>query len=463
MALLKSPERSWLIAGFSGLTLCLGLSSFVSYQNATQLIKNSNKSQQTYEAIRTLDRVFTDITSAESARRGYIYLNNKDERDRYNQVVKRIEPNLQKLRQQFSDNPDALQRIDYLSRLTLQRIELLNKSIRLVDNTAQPNDLSLTQSLITNRSIALRSEIQTEIDALQTQEELELKQSVQASEINIQNRKLIEIWLMLFGFMCVSICFSALYRQLMKRQQVEALQQRLQQEQELSDLKLRFFSMVSHEFRTPLTIILGAVQLSIERNSTWSEERRSKNLQRIQSAATTMKQYLSDVLMLTRAEAGKLECKPESLDLEAFCLNLIEDINCSNRSSHIIRFISNCVITRVYLDERLIYSILGNLLLNSIKYSSAGSEIDLILSCTEQTVTFQVRDQGFGISQADQNKIFDLFYRGENSVQAPGTGLGLAVVKKCIDLQHGEISIDSELDRGTTFTVKLPCSRSTEA
>lgn len=454
MAFLKSPERNWLIAGFGLLTLCLGLSSFVSYQNAKQLIENSNKSQQTYEVIKNLDEVFTSVTIAESARRGYIYLESKKELERFHSAIEEIPPTLKELRQQFANTPDQLQRLNQLEQVTLKRINILKESISLHNQAS--NSTKLVQLILTNRSLALRSDIQRIISELQQQEEEELQRSIQASKNSIQNRKFIEIWLMLFGSFAISSCFIALYSQLVKRQEAETLQHKFAQQKELSELKLRFFSMVSHEFRTPLSIILGSVQLLIEGQPTWSEERKSKNLRRIQSSAKVMKQLLTDILTLTRAEAGKLECNPDQIDLEYFCLNLVEDFELSKTTNHSIYFISECSYPTACLDERLLYSILSNLLSNSIKYSDDNSKIQLVLTCSSDTVTFHVKDEGIGISVEDQAHLFDPFYRGQNSTQIIGTGLGLAVVKKCVDLHRGEITIESQVGVGTTFKIALP-------
>jgi signal transduction histidine kinase len=454
MAFLKSPERNWLIASFGLLTLCLGLSSFVSYQNANQLIENSHKSQETFEVIKNLDEVFASITIAESARRGYIYLENRKELERFYDAVEEIPPNLQELRQHFLHYPDQLYRFNDLERLTSQRVALLKESIKLRNQPSSSEKIS--QLILTNRSIAFREQIQRVIAELQEAEKAELKRSVEASQESIKNRKIIEIWLMLSGFIVISSCFIALYLQLAKRQEAETLQHKFAQQKELSELKLKFFSMVSHEFRTPLSIILGSAQLLIEGQPTWNEERKSKNLRRIQSSAKVMKQLLTDILTLTRAEAGKLDCNLDDVDLESFCLNLVEDFEFSSPANHQIYFISECYFPYACLDERLLYSILSNLLSNAIKYSPDRSKVQLILTCDATTVTFQVKDEGIGISVEDQNQLFDPFYRGQNSTQIAGTGLGLAVVKKCVDLHQGEITIESQLGVGTTFKVTLP-------
>ncbi|MBE9013500.1 sensor histidine kinase, partial [Pseudanabaenaceae cyanobacterium LEGE 13415] len=162
-----------------------------------------------------------------------------------------------------------------------------------------------------------------------------------------------------------------------------------------------------------------------------------------------------DVLTLTRAESGKLECNPETIDLESFCLNLIEDLEVSTNESHVLNFETQDPFTYAYLDERLLYSVLSNLLGNAIKYSAPGSKILLKLDGVNDRIRFQIQDEGIGISAEDQAKLFEPFYRGQNSTYATGTGLGLAVVKRCIELQGGTIAIDSKKDRGTTVTVEL--------
>jgi signal transduction histidine kinase len=465
MAFLRTPEKNWLVVGFGVLTTLLGTSSWISYQNANQLIESSNQSQQTFEIIKSVDDIFTAVTIAESSRRGYVYLESKKELERFYTAIDKIPPNLQKLRQRLTQNPDQLKRLNELDRLVNKRINLMKESIILhkqngIQSVKQASSVQLAQLMITNRSIALRADIQKIITEIQQQQELELKQSLQVSQVNIQNRKLIEVWLMLSSFMVILICFIALYLQLVKRQEAENLQDKLTQQTEMSELKLRFFSMVSHEFRTPLSIILGSAQLLAQGQPLWEEERKLKNIQRIQSAANVMKHLLTDILMLTRAEAGKLECNPMMLDLESFCLNLVEDLESSNTSNHHILFSSECCYHHADLDERLLYSILSNLLSNAMKYSPEQSKVELVLRCLSDVVIFQVKDEGCGISIEDQPQLYDPFYRGQGATQIAGTGLGLAVVKKCVDLQHGEISIESQPDIGTTFTVKFPRSKS---
>ncbi len=241
-----------------------------------------------------------------------------------------------------------------------------------------------------------------------------------------------------------------------ERKRAEQIRRNLEKERELGELKLRFFSMASHEFRTPLSTILISAQLLENSSPNWTPEKKLKNLHRIQSAAKTMTQLLTDILTLTRAESGKLEFKPEHLDLDKFCTDLVEEVELSYRAQQSIFFISHCPGKNVYIDEKMLRSILSNLLSNAVKYSREDSHIYFTLDCESNSVIFEIQDQGIGISTADQENLFESFHRGQNVGDVPGTGLGLAVVKKCVDLHGGSITVESKVGVGTTFTVTLP-------
>lgn len=249
-------------------------------------------------------------------------------------------------------------------------------------------------------------------------------------------------------------------RDITERKRLDEIRLALEREKELSALKVRFFSMASHEFRTPLSTILAAAQL-LENSSSQSDrnEKITRNLNRIQSSVKTMIQLLDDILTINRAETGKLEFKPQFLNLENFCLNFIEEIRLSQGANHQIKFTSLGECSRAYLDEKLLKSILSNLLSNAIKYSPQGSNIYFSLECDGNNAILRIRDRGIGISEADQKQLFEPFHRGKNVRNIPGTGLGLVVVKKCVELHGGSINLKSEVGVGTTFTVSLPLGR----
>jgi signal transduction histidine kinase len=229
-------------------------------------------------------------------------------------------------------------------------------------------------------------------------------------------------------------------------------QSELQKTQEMSDLKLRFFSMASHELRTPLSTILLTVQsLQGQVNLT---EPQQKSLQRVQQAAQRMTQQIIDILTLTRAEVGKLEFIPEIIELDRFCQQIVDEFQTT--ATQKINFVSDSQNIKAYLDKKLMRSMITNLLSNAIKYSPENSTIDVSLFCHSVIVSLQVSDRGIGIPANDLPRLYEAFYRASNAKEISGTGLGLALVKTCVDLHRGSIQIESTLNEGTTIRVNLP-------
>ncbi len=246
-------------------------------------------------------------------------------------------------------------------------------------------------------------------------------------------------------------------RDITERKRLDEIRLALEREKELNTLKTRFFSMASHEFRTPLSTALAAAQVLENSPDEWDNTaKRLRNLHRIQDSVRNMVQLLDDILTINRAETGKLAFNPESLDLEDLCDRFVEEMRLNITSNHLLTF--TCVGTAllVNLDEKLIRSILANLLSNAIKYSPEGGEVELVLKFNPATISIEVRDRGIGIASADLQQLFEPFHRGKNVRTIPGTGLGLVVVKKCVDLHQGSIEILSEVGFGTTCFVTLP-------
>lgn len=449
-----SIERKWIAGGFSLALLLMGSVSFASYRSTIAITENASRVQQTYDVLNQLATLYAEISIAESGRRGYVFLSNERELERYQAAVATIQRQLQTVQQGIEQTAIERQQYQHLISLINQRLELLQRSIDLYQ--IEPSAVQV-QNQITESSIQLRDQIQATLTKITTQEKQALAASIERSRMTIRHKTLLELTGILFSVAAVAGACLALYHQQMQRRKVEALEWTLAQEKELSELKLRFFSMVSHEFRTPLSVILASSQLLKEILQELVDESKLKNLQRIQVSARLMNQLLTDILTLTRAEAGELEFKPTPLDIEAFCLNLVEDIQASQAIPHSLKFVSQGHCNRVHLDEKLTYSILSNLLLNAMKYSLQGGDIYLILTCRTREIIFQVKDEGIGIPFEEQQKIFAPFYRGQNVENIVGTGLGLAVVKTCLDLHQGEIAVESKVGVGTVFTVTIPC------
>lgn len=240
------------------------------------------------------------------------------------------------------------------------------------------------------------------------------------------------------------------------RKRAEDMRRELEREQALSELRLRFFSMASHEFRTPLSTILLTAQILESSAHGWSEEKLQRNLQRIVLAAKEMRQMLDDILTINRAETGRLEFTPTQIELNAFCNKILQDNRANASPNHTLLFSSQSEYEWALIDGKLMSYILNNLILNSIKYSPNGGCINLELNRNQDSILFKVYDQGIGIPLVDQPHLFEAFHRGENVNSIPGSGLGLTVAKKCVELHGGRIIFTSEIGAGATFTVIIP-------
>ena len=231
-------------------------------------------------------------------------------------------------------------------------------------------------------------------------------------------------------------------------------QAELSRTRELSDLKLRLFSMASHELRTPLSVITVSAQ-SLETNRDHlTLPQQASTIDRIQQAAKRMGQLVSDILTLARAEAGKLEFSPEIVGLAPFCQQVLDQIQ--PKPGQTLTLAGVPANFRAYVDKTLLQSILLNLVANGVKYSPEGREIRLAVTPAAETLTFTVMDHGIGIPAEAREQVFNAFYRGKNVGQVPGTGLGLAVVKTCVELHGGHLTVKSAPDQGTAIAVILP-------
>ncbi len=251
----------------------------------------------------------------------------------------------------------------------------------------------------------------------------------------------------------------AIIREITERKRAEAeIHHALAKEKELGELKSRFVTMTSHEFRTPLTTILSSAELLKDYGYRWSEEKKIQHLERIIVAVKHMTQLLNEVLLIGKAEAGKLEYSPSALNLSQFCHDLVEEMQTAT-NNHKIVFNYQCCFNWIELDEKLLRHVLSNLLSNAIKYSPAGGSVYFDLVCDYEQATFRVRDEGIGIPESERSQLFDSFYRASNVGTISGTGLGLAIVKRAVDLHGGKIAVESVVGVGTTFIVSLPLNK----
>ncbi len=240
-----------------------------------------------------------------------------------------------------------------------------------------------------------------------------------------------------------------------KRAEAELLAA-VQREKELSEMKSKFVSTASHEFRTPLATMLSSAELLEHYSEGLSPAEKLNLLQTIQASAKRMSEMIDDVLTLGRAESGVLKLNLGPTNLRELCGRVVSEFRIAQGSQHVITLDDRFDRLEAYMDERLLRHILNNLLSNAVKYSPPGSEVTFSLARREEQAAIEIQDRGIGIPLEDQPRMFESFHRASNVENRPGTGLGLAIVKKAVELHGGEISLSSAVGSGTRFTVMLP-------
>ncbi len=230
----------------------------------------------------------------------------------------------------------------------------------------------------------------------------------------------------------------------------------LQREIDLNEMKSRFVSMASHEFRTPLSAILSSASLISKYTTTEDDEKRVKHINRIKSSVTNLTLILNDFLSVGKLEEGKIYANYALFNLHDLHNECVAEVQVLKKDNQKIidKFSGNE--TQVYLDKQMVKNIYLNLLSNAIKFTDSNKTISLITSITDSGIEIVVTDEGIGIPKDEQHKLFERFYRGKNAFNIQGTGLGLNIVSKYVELMNGTIRFESELNVGTKFYITLP-------
>jgi signal transduction histidine kinase len=234
------------------------------------------------------------------------------------------------------------------------------------------------------------------------------------------------------------------------------LRKTLEREMELSELKSRFVSMVSHEFRTPLSIILMNVDIIRKYNDRLSIAEKEKYMASVHTSIQRMTDLLDDVLTISRAEMGRLEFRPEPLNIDSFCRSVVDEIRTTANAALTFEYEARGTCRSAIADKKLLRLILTNLVSNAAKYSEPGGTVWVTLTCDEDQLVVDVTDEGIGIPEQEQTRVFETFFRATNTGRMSGTGLGLAIAKQCVEYHHGTIAFESVEGKGSTFTLTLP-------
>ncbi len=240
-----------------------------------------------------------------------------------------------------------------------------------------------------------------------------------------------------------------------QKQAEAALRQALETEKELGELKSRFVSMASHEFRTPLATILATSETLIAYREKLSEEQVAQKLNRIQEQVLHLKEIMDDVLQITRMQMGRAEFNPDTIDLDELFRDIVDEFQNHPEMNHQLIYTCAQSPLKLNLDKKLMRQVVSNLISNAIKYSPGKANVFVDVK-SGSAVTIDIRDEGIGIPEADLKHLFEPFHRATNVGTISGTGLGLVIAKHAVELHGGTMTVESAVNAGTTFHVSLP-------
>lgn len=240
----------------------------------------------------------------------------------------------------------------------------------------------------------------------------------------------------------------------------QQLEEALKKEKSLNEMKSRFVSMASHEFRTPLSTILSSVSLIEKYIENGTYENTSKHVKRIKNSVKGLTDILNDFLSVDKLENQKTEIKIGTFDYQNFVKDMVEDMDGMCQEGQQITWSIDGDIHEIECDQNILRNILYNLLSNAIKYSAEGQKIIYSSKLKNHQLEITVQDSGIGIPEHEQKLLFSRFFRAKNATNIKGTGLGLNIVKSYLDMLGGNISFISKEGKGTVFTVKIPLKKS---
>lgn len=239
----------------------------------------------------------------------------------------------------------------------------------------------------------------------------------------------------------------------------EQIRSMLEKEKDLNELKSRFVSMASHEFRTPLAVILTSVSLIEKYSNPEDAPKREKHILNIKKFVKNLTNILNDFLSLDKLDQGKVSSSPVQFNIIHFINEMVEELAETTDKNHVITVEHQCQSVSIYQDKEMIRNVVINLISNAIKYSPYHSTVIIRTYTSQSEFYLEIQDQGMGIPEEDQKHLFERFFRANNVTNLQGTGLGLNIVRRYVDLMGGQINFKSKESAGTTFIVSLPLEK----
>ena len=419
----------------------------------TRTLRSLDRSR---ELAMTAEDLYRHLLSAETAGRGFIITGDTSYLEPYDQSVRSAWVTRAALIRLIAETPN------YASGLQVVMAQIDAKLIELANTVEIRRSFGFeaAQSVVSiDSGESLMGNIRGWLRDLILSERMQIDT---ARELVIQRVRMIgglALLLVLLVLLLAGTVYALVRRDSRAhRAHAEGLSAALHRERELNELKSHFIRTVSHEFRTPLAIIQTSTDLVKHYGYRMSEEQREHHLNKLQTQIVRLTSLLEDAMTVQKAQLDDLPYAPAMNDLRDICRQAI-DLVTETAGDRRIDFTTSGSQFIHSVDANLMNRALRNLLTNAIQFSGAASTVRVRLSCTDTVATIDVTDEGVGIAVDEQPKLYDLFFRGVNATDVPGTGLGLPVAKSIVDLHGGVIRCQSAPGSGSTFTIELPASQ----
>lgn len=399
------------------------------------------------------EELYRHLLNAESGQRGYVITGNNSYLVPYNAGVVSVRENLLFLREVLASDPNYAE----LQRTLPGQIETKLAELSNTIDARREQGFEAAQSLVaTDVGMTMMDDIRQQLRTLITDERQQFTYAQDFVVRRAQRVSALVAVLVVVVLGLAALVYIQVRRNVRRNETVrEGLAVALRRERELNELKTHFIRTVSHEFRTPLAIIQTSTDLLSRYSDRMSEARREEHLDKLQAQVRHLTSMLEDAVTLQKTQLSDLPYEPAMIDLRVLCQQVLESMKpaAGNRQLNLTTKGNDYWLA---VDPALMVRAMTNLLQNAIGYSYDGSAIEIELSRTADTATIRVRDQGTGIPYDEQGHLFDLFFRGSNSSEIAGAGLGLPVVKSIVELHAGSVGYASTPGSGTTFTITLP-------
>lgn len=425
-----------------------------SYNNNETFEKTSGQIKRSYRLLSKIDNVSVLVMEIENEKNSYFFTGNSTNTliVKAKEIDKEID-SLKLLTVNSSIQKAQEARFDSLSSLVN---DLISGPKQIKDSNFDNDSDDVGIFLITynhdtrNKINVLLSEILNNANIV-----LHEREAANNQTVNTFHWIFYSILICLFALLIIVLWLIV---HIFKRQEREKenAEHALAREKELNEMKSRFVSFASHEFRTPLTTILSSASLIERYQADKLDEGSSKHITRIKLNVKSLIDLLNDFLSIGKLEEGKIENYPKEVNIEEFTDDLITGLKEMTKEGQQIITEIKGKHEPVFVDDRLLKNVLNNLISNAIKYSPVNSAINFKVVPNNTHVSFIVQDHGIGIPEKDQKHLFETFFRATNATQTPGTGLGLCIVKRYLKIMGGTIAFTSKENEGTIFEIQIP-------